>query len=83
MYYMWFMAQNGGFRDYTNAATIAHLTGIRLKNLPTPLPPLALQCRFAAVVESVEQQRARQRAHLAELDTLFATLQNRAFRGDL
>ena len=83
MYYMWFMAQNGGFRDYTNAATIAHLTGIRLKNLPTPLPPLALQCRFAAVVESVEQQRARQRAHLAELDTLFASLQNRAFRGDL
>ena len=83
MYYMWFMAQNGGFRDYTNAATIAHLTGIRLKHLPIPLPPLELQCRFAAVVESVEQQRARQRAHLAELDTLFASLQSRAFRGDL
>ena len=83
MYYMWFMAQNGGFRDFTNTATIAHLTGIKLKSLPTPLPPCDLQCRFAAIVESVERQKAGQRAHLAELDTLFASLQSRAFRGDL
>ena len=52
--------------------------GIRLTN-----PPLSLQHRFAAIVESIERQRARQRAHLAELDTLFASLQSRAFRGDL
>ena len=83
MYYMWFMAQNGGFRDFTNTATIAHLTGIKLKSLPTPLPPFDLQHRFAAIAESVEQQKTRQRAHLAELDTLFASLQSRAFRGDL
>ena len=83
MYYMWFMAQNGGFRDFTNAATIAHLTGIRLKSLPTPLPPLDLQHHFAAIAESVERQKAHHRAHLAELDTLFASLQSRAFRGDL
>ena len=47
------------------------------------LPPLDLQHRFAAIVESVEHQKASQRAHLAELDTLFASLQSRAFRGDL
>ena len=47
------------------------------------LPPLDLQHRFAAIAESVERQKARQRAHLAELDTLFASLQSRAFRGDL
>ena len=45
--------------------------------------PLDLQNRFATIVESVEQQKARQCAHLAELDTLFASLQSRAFRGDL
>ena len=83
MYFMWFMAQNGGFRDFTNTATIAHLTGIKLKSLPTPLPPFDLQCRFAAIADSVEHQKARQRAHLAELDTLFASLQPRAFRGEL
>ena len=48
-----------------------------------PIPPTSLQSRFAAVVESIEEQKSRQRAHLAELDTLFASLQSRAFRGDL
>lgn len=38
---------------------------------------------FAAIAESAEQQKASQRAHLDELDTLFASLQSRAFRGDL
>ena len=51
---------------------------IRLTN-----PPLDLQHRFAAIVESIEHQKASQRTHLAELDTLFASLQSRAFRGDL
>ena len=55
----------------------------RLKELQVHLPPIELQLRFAAIVESVEQQKASQRAHLAELDTLFASLQSRAFRGDL
>ena len=54
-----------------------------LKRLRITLPPLDLLRRFDAIVESVEQQKARQRAHLAELDTLFASLQSRAFRGDL
>ena len=54
-----------------------------LKKVELCLPPLDIQHRFAAIVESVEQQRARQRAHLAELDTLFASLQSRAFRGDI
>ena len=48
-----------------------------------PMPPASLQSRFAAFAESVERQKARQQAHLAELDTLFASLQSRAFRGDL
>ena len=55
----------------------------RLKELQIHLPPMELQLRFAAIVRSVEQQKARQRAHLSELDTLFASLQSRAFRGDL
>ena len=54
-----------------------------LKRLRITLPPLDLLRRFDAIVESVEQQKARQRAHLGELDTLFACLQSRAFRGDL
>ena len=54
-----------------------------IKSLAIPLPPLDLQHRFAAIVKSVEEQKASQRTHLAELDTLFASLQSRAFRGNL
>ena len=54
-----------------------------LSSVVFPLPPLDLQCHFGAVARSIEIQRASQLAHLAELDTLFASLQSRAFRGDL
>ena len=55
----------------------------KLLGLPIPLPPIQLQQHFAAIVETAAQQKTRQRAHLAELDTLFASLQSRAFQGDL
>ena len=51
--------------------------------MPIPLPPIDLQHRFAAIVESIEKRKARMRAHLAELDELFASLQHRAFNGEL
>jgi len=54
-----------------------------LRTLPVLVRPSQLQHRFASIVESVELQRASQRAHLAELDTLLASMQSRAFRGDL
>ena len=54
-----------------------------MKKILVPLPPLPLQRRFAAIVESVEQQKTRLRAHLTELDTLLASLQDRAFKGAL
>ena len=69
---------------------MTHGTGMKnmksmneLKGINFLVPPIDIQHRFAAIVESVEQQIASQRAHLNELDTLFASLQSRAFRGDL
>ena len=54
-----------------------------LRELNVIQPPLKLQHRFSAIVESVERQKAHRRAHQAELDTLFASLQHRAFEGEL
>jgi type I restriction enzyme S subunit len=54
-----------------------------IKRLPIPVPPISLQRRFAAIAESVDLQKSRFRAHLRELDTLFASLQARAFNGEL
>ena len=64
-------------------STISGISQSNLMKVKVVLPPLDLQLRFAAVVESIEQQKASQGAHLDELDTLFASLQSRAFRGDL
>ena len=72
-----------GLRASGDKRSYSFLNTTRLKSLVVPLPPLDLQLRFAAIVESVDEQKGRQRAHLAELDTLFASLQSRAFRGDL
>lgn len=47
------------------------------------LPPIHLQREFARQVVAVEKLKAAQRASLAELDALFASLQHRAFRGEL
>ena len=47
------------------------------------IPPLSLQKEFACRVEAIEQLKATQRDSLAQLDALFASLQDRAFRGDL
>jgi type I restriction enzyme S subunit len=47
------------------------------------VPPLALQRDFARRVAAVEKLKAAHRASLAEMDALFASLQHRAFRGEL
>jgi type I restriction enzyme S subunit len=60
-----------------------NISKAKLRSIEVILPPLSLQQKFARIVESVERQKAAQRAHLAELDALFASLQYRAFRGEL
>jgi type I restriction enzyme S subunit len=48
-----------------------------------PVPPLSRQCEFAHRLTSVEKLKAAHRDSLSELDALFASLQHRAFRGEL
>jgi type I restriction enzyme S subunit len=60
-----------------------NFSGPGLRQLPMPLPPIELQREFARRVTAVEKLKTAQRASLAELDALFATLQHRAFRGEL
>ena len=54
-----------------------------LRAFPLPLPPVAGQRDFVRRVAAVEDLKARHRTALAELDDLFASLQHRAFRGQL
>lgn len=65
------------------STTLPILKKSLFQKIAIPVPPLDLQRRFAAIVQSVEMQKARMRDHLAELDALFASLQSRAFNGEL
>ena len=61
----------------------ANISNGDVLELELPLPPIPLQREFARRVTAVEALKTAQRASLAELDALFATLQHRAFRGEL
>jgi type I restriction enzyme S subunit len=60
-----------------------NVSGWQLESAVVSLPPISLQREFARRVTAVEKLKTAQRASLAELDALFATLQHRAFRGEL
>jgi type I restriction enzyme S subunit len=68
---------------YTHGIANRDLGLKRMVKIQMYLPPLDEQHRFAQIVEATERKKARQRADLAELDTLFNALVQRAFRGDL
>lgn len=72
----WIQAQVKG-------ATFREITLTRLRDLAVSLPPVDLQSEFAAHVERIETQRAAVERALAADDELFASLQSRAFRGEL
>lgn len=79
------MLRSDAFRRHCNPTetTIPHISPVEVKAFPILSPPIDLQQRFASIVESIEQQKARLQAHLAELDALCDSLQSRAFSGEL
>lgn len=54
-----------------------------IRSFRIPLPPHQLQLEFAQRAQRVVDQKALQHKSLVELDRLFASLQHRAFRGEL
>jgi type I restriction enzyme S subunit len=66
-----------------SSGSMPNISKARLLTVPIELPPLGLQHEFARRVAAVEKLKTAQRAALAELDGLFASLQHRAFRGEL
>jgi type I restriction enzyme S subunit len=55
----------------------------RMVKIEMFLPPISLQREFARRLSVVEKLKTAHRAALSELDDLFASLQYRAFRGEL
>lgn len=69
-----------GTKDALNQSSINQQD---VKAFQIRVPPLSLQQEFARRVEAVAQLNATHRESLIHLNALFASLQHRAFRGEL
>ena len=54
-----------------------------LGSIPIPLPPIGRQVVFRERATRVDQHRAAHEVQMGQLDQFFASLQQRAFRGEL
>lgn len=83
----WLVGSERGKRYFLKSAKqttgIASINMTQLRAFPLLRPPLSLQERFAERMSAVDKHRAHLCKAQAELDTLLASLQHRAFRGEL
>lgn len=82
-YFLRTPALHAKMQQRANASSQANLFQNQIRELPALLPPLSLQQEFAQRVEAVEELKKSHHASLLELDALFASLQHRAFKGEL
>lgn len=81
--YVQFTLERLDLARFVTGSAQPKLNAASLRSIPIPLPPLDLQRVFAARVEDVNRLKAQQRVQLAQLDSLFTSLQYRAFKGEL
>ena len=85
--FAWYLTQSEVFRhQLVSASSTTTITTIKapdIKGIEVPLPPLAVQQQFARRAAALNRLREAHQASLAQLDALFASLQHRAFRGEL
>ena len=85
--FLWaFLSSRAAYRQATRALDGSASPHVNIRDIVAfrvPVPPLPLQREFAAQVSAVERLKTSQQASLMKLDTLFASLQHRAFRGEL
>ena len=70
-------------KSKSKTATMTTIDQRGLCCIELPLPPIELQREFANRMTAVGKMKTAHRASLAELDALFAALQDRAFKGEL
>lgn len=71
------------FDHIGRGAAVPQLTSAQMAGLEIPVPPLADQQVFSLRKRTLDGLKAKQEEAIVELDALFASLQHRAFRGEL
>lgn len=82
MFWLWFMAKNGGFKDHVTSATIAHLTGEKLKEIQVALPPITLQHQFLRVYNSLTKLKTSTYKYQTHTERLFNSILQQVFNGE-
>lgn len=62
---------------------VRHTSPTKIEEIMVSLPPRPLQNQFAAIVEKVESIKSRYTQSLAELENLYGSINQRAFKGEL
>lgn len=70
-------------RSQTGQVTIGKLALFRIEKVEIPLPPVDLQRRFATIAQAVSKQKDMLSKSIEQMDSMFTSLQNRAFAGTL
>ncbi|NKI74657.1 restriction endonuclease subunit S [Dickeya sp. CFBP 2040] len=65
------------------AGSMPNISKTNLKSVRLPKPPLSLQNQFATIVEKVESIKSRYQQSLTDLEALYGTLSQQAFKGEL
>lgn len=71
------------FNMAKNIVGMANINAEEFKSIKVYIPPIELQNHFAEMVENIEKQKELLNKSLAELETNFHSLMQRAFRGEL
>lgn len=70
-------------KGVTKGAIMAGINVGLLKHIKVQQPPIELQTQFAQIVEKTEILKAQYQSSLQELENLYGSLSQRAFRGEL
>jgi type I restriction enzyme S subunit len=70
-------------KNYAHGSTNPNINAENINNIAIFIPPLPLQQKFARIVEKIETMRQSQNQSKQQIEDLFSTLMQKAFRGEI
>ncbi len=84
-----YLFQNKSFKNILTreasgtSGSMLNISMEKLRNIKFHKPPLSLQTQFAQIVEKTEALKSQYQQSLSELENLYGSLSQKAFRGEL
>jgi len=87
--YLNFLFKNENYRGLISSEasgghdSMLNISMAKFRGMELPLPPIEHQNQFANIVEKAESLKAQYQSSLAELENLYGSLNQKAFKGEL